>query len=576
MERTRKKKKWENGLSITPFITQKKDAGDVEKGIDNFNSMMDPGNSGGCMAMSEGAMKDLYMDVQEVGKDNYIRRQKLKLKNRQQKYSQGLPEKRKQELLDEIEDIEAKISVVENQDRKPPSQEEIQNIKNKIYQLKKELQIDPDKEPYDWRPYVERKIARLEAKLKSYGLKENKMEFKHLHEDLDNVTEVEDKAKEVMDPTFASAVREIRSHDKGREELKKLRKAPKEGEESLPKDLKLKLDESYDYSSKEGAKSLKGQTLEFPNGEVLTIDFKDGKLIAGGVTNAGVIPEFELEYDDDFSTDWNLQVLYDLCIESRPELLGEITESKKPLKEEVSDEAYEVAEYINSKADGEEFIEYEEFNGLFNDAVRNLGVTREIYQDNDFESDVRGILANNGWETIYEGEDEGGLERLSADKPSANEIIYNALREYEENHNEFENRTWQKVINKLIDYYDMHMTDEHDIDRYDESLKENYENKRAFFTDGETVLCVDSKDKVFTTMRFGETFERPDVKKVDTEILNEIMRTYIQAGWEDNWYGGIYESKKSKEPKKIFTVKRKNIKEGVTARRFPCGTQRKN
>ena len=70
------------------------------------------------------------------------------------------------------------------------------------------------------------------------------MEFKHLHEDLDNVTEVEDKAKEVMDPTFASAVREIRSHDRGREELKRVRKAPKEGEEVLPKDLKLNLDES--------------------------------------------------------------------------------------------------------------------------------------------------------------------------------------------------------------------------------------------------------------------------------------------------------------------------------------------
>ena len=65
-----------------------------------------------------------------------------------------------------------------------------------------------------------------------------------LKEDLNNVTEVEDKAKEVMEPAFASAVREIRSHDKGRAELKKLRKAPKEGEESLPKDLKMNLDES--------------------------------------------------------------------------------------------------------------------------------------------------------------------------------------------------------------------------------------------------------------------------------------------------------------------------------------------
>lgn len=243
MEKKRKRK-WKNGLSITPFVTQKKDAGDVEKGVDNFNSMMDTGNSSGCMAMSEGAMKDLYMDTQEVGKDNYIGRQKLKLKNRQQKYSQGLPEKRRQELLDEIEDLEARIAVVENEDRKPPSYEEIQNIKDKIYQLNRELQVDIDNQPYNWRPYVERKIARLKAKLKSYGLKESKMEFKHLHEDLNNVTEVEYKAKEVMEPAFASAVREIRSHDKQRAELKRVRKAPKEGEESLSSDIKLKLDES--------------------------------------------------------------------------------------------------------------------------------------------------------------------------------------------------------------------------------------------------------------------------------------------------------------------------------------------
>lgn len=74
--------------------------------------------------------------------------------------------------------------------------------------------------------------------------------------------------------------------------------------------------------SLEDAEKLRGEYFEFPNGEVFTIDFKDGKLIAGGLTNAGVMPEFEIEYDDDFSADWNLQVLYDVCIEARPELLG--------------------------------------------------------------------------------------------------------------------------------------------------------------------------------------------------------------------------------------------------------------
>ena len=47
-EERRKKRKWRNGLSITPFVTQKKeDAGDVEKGIDNFNSEMATGNPTG-------------------------------------------------------------------------------------------------------------------------------------------------------------------------------------------------------------------------------------------------------------------------------------------------------------------------------------------------------------------------------------------------------------------------------------------------------------------------------------------------------------------------------------------------
>lgn len=61
-------------------------------------------------------------------------------------------------------------------------------------------------------------------------------------------------------------------------------------------------------------------TLEFPNGEVLYVDYKDGKLIAGGITNAGVIPEFEVEYDEDFDEDWNLNVLYNVILELRPEL----------------------------------------------------------------------------------------------------------------------------------------------------------------------------------------------------------------------------------------------------------------
>ena len=82
------------------------------------------------------------------------------------------------------------------------------------------------------------------------------------------------------------------------------------------------------------------------------------------------------------------------------------------LNEEVSSDAYEVAEYINNKLSGKSLVTWEEFNGAFDEATRNLGVNRDVYQDVDFESDVRAILSNKGWETIFEGENEGGLKAL--------------------------------------------------------------------------------------------------------------------------------------------------------------------
>ena len=71
-------------------------------------------------------------------------------------------------------------------------------------------------------------------------LKENKM----VRESLDNVSEVETKSREVVTPAFASAAREIKKNAKKRDEAGRVRKFPKQGEESLPDDLKITLDES--------------------------------------------------------------------------------------------------------------------------------------------------------------------------------------------------------------------------------------------------------------------------------------------------------------------------------------------
>ncbi len=68
---------------------------------------------------------------------------------------------------------------------------------------------------------------------------------------------------------------------------------------------------------------LNGQILEFNDGTYFYVQKKGNSLIAGNATNTGIIPEFEIEYDEDKSEDENLQDLYDIIIEEHPEFLEE-------------------------------------------------------------------------------------------------------------------------------------------------------------------------------------------------------------------------------------------------------------
>lgn len=97
--------------------------------------------------------------------------------------------------------------------------------------------------------------------------------------------------------------------------------------------------------------------LEFPNGGdniVLNVEYKDGKLIAGNATNAGIIPEFEIEYDKDFDFDWNLDVLYNVIVKEHPEYLEMremkgMEEMKETYREPVDQRAAdELALYIDN------------------------------------------------------------------------------------------------------------------------------------------------------------------------------------------------------------------------------------
>ena len=86
---------------------------------------------------------------------------------------------------------------------------------------------------------------------------------------------------------------------------------------------------------------------------------------------------------------------------------------EKNLKEEVSDIAYQMAEEIDDRFKAQGFIAWDDFNEAFEDAYPGL-IDWDDDSFNDLETDVRGILSYMGWETIYEGEDEGGLKLLES------------------------------------------------------------------------------------------------------------------------------------------------------------------
>lgn len=47
--------------------------------------------------------------------------------------------------------------------------------------------------------------------------------------------------------------------------------------------------------------------LELDNGDVVAVVLKNGYLIAGGVTNTGIMEDYKMKYDEDYDMDVNLQ-----------------------------------------------------------------------------------------------------------------------------------------------------------------------------------------------------------------------------------------------------------------------------
>ena len=162
---------------------------------------------------------------------------------------------------------------------------------------------------------------------------------------------------------------------------------------------------------KEGVIDWSSNVIEFPNGEYVYVDVEDGKLIAGGATNTGIIHEYEMDIDGEEPTDAELQDMYDMIVDKHPEYLEEsCKKGKRKLKEQISDSAYEVAEILEKEFGNKEKVSMDEFDSAFGRATKKVLGDKE--PDEDFETDVRSILSMSGFETEFEGDNEGGLSRL--------------------------------------------------------------------------------------------------------------------------------------------------------------------
>ena len=71
-----------------------------------------------------------------------------------------------------------------------------------------------------------------------------------------------------------------------------------------------------DALSENPLKNVRENMFEMPNGEVVYVEYLDGKLIGGPATNTGIIPLVTIDYDEDMTVDANLEAVYNELLEN--------------------------------------------------------------------------------------------------------------------------------------------------------------------------------------------------------------------------------------------------------------------
>lgn len=287
--------------------------------------------------------------------------------------------------------------------------------------------------------------------------------------------------------------------------------------------------ESYSRKEKKSLKEeFSGGVLEFPSGDYVYVDVEDGKLVAGSATNTGIMHEYELDIEGEEPTDAELQDMYDMIVDKHPEYLEEsCKKGKRKLKEQISDSAYEVAEILEKEFGNKEKVSMDEFDSAFGRATKKVLGDKE--PDEDFETDVRSILSMSGFETEFEGDNEGGLSRLGEScKKGRKKIdesvkIISTLDEY---------TPWSGAKNTYAVIQDADKVDALDAyleDIYPEGLTVTELNDLLWF-DGDSVLSdlgIYTEDAIDTAIQDavdeaqGESFE-------DTDELEFFLTRHIE------------------------------------------------
>ena len=276
----------------------------------------------------------------------------------------------------------------------------------------------------------------------------------------------------------------------------------------------------------------RANVIEFPSGDYVYVGFEKGKLFAGSATNNGIIHDYEMDIDGEEPTDAELQDMYDMIVDKHPEYLEEsCKKDKRRLKEQISDSAYEVAEILEKEFGNKEKVSMDEFDRAFGRATKKVLGDKE--PDEDFETDVRSILSMSGFETEFEGDNEGGLSRLGEScKKGRKKIdesvkIISTLDEY---------TPWSGAKNTYETIVDAGKIDDLDAyleDIYPEGLTVTELNDLLWF-DGDSVLSdlgIYTEDAIDTAIQDavdeaqGESFEYTDeLESFLTNRIEDAMR----------------------------------------------------